>query len=45
MGKKNQGGAAFNIITQDFDNNNRGGVLQAQMEDSRVRAMMRADQL
>ena len=27
-GKKNHGGAAFNIINQDFDGNNKGDVLK-----------------
>ena len=44
-GKKNSGGAAFNIINQDFDNNNNGAYLRDQMEDSKVRAMLRAQDL
>ena len=44
-GKKNEGGAAYNLINLDYDHTTRGGQLAQHDEDSRVRALMRAKAL
>ena len=41
-GKKNQGGAAYNLLNLDYDQTNDGQRLQQYDEDCRVRALMRA---
>ena len=41
-GKKNSGGAAYNVINLGYDNTNEGQQLAARDEDSRVRALMRS---
>ena len=44
-GKKNEGGAAYNLINLGYDPTTRGNQLAQHDEDSRVRALMRAKQL
>ena len=44
-GKKNQGGAAYNLIRLDYEQNNRGQTLKAADDDANVRAQMRAREL
>lgn len=44
-GKKNQGGAAYNLLTMEYENNNRGTNLQRQEEDANTRALYRAANL
>jgi hypothetical protein len=41
-GKKNHGGAAYNLLNLDYDASNNGQRLQQYDEDCRVRALMRA---
>ena len=41
-GKKNKGGAAYNVINLDYDHSNEGKRLQQLDEDSKVRALMRS---
>ena len=41
-GKKNHGGAAYNLLNLDYDQTNNGQRLQQYDEDCRVRALMRA---
>ena len=41
-GKKNHGGAAYNLLNQQYDQTNNGNALQNYDEDCRVRALMRA---
>ena len=41
-GKKNQGGAAYNLLNHGYDANPNGNNLQTYDEDCRVRALMRA---
>lgn len=41
-GKKNQGGAAYNLLNHDYDANPNGNNLQTYDDDCRVRALMRA---
>ena len=41
-GKKNHGGAAYNLLNLDYDQTNNGQKLQQYDEDCRVRALMRA---
>lgn len=41
-GKKNKGGAAYNVINLDYDKSNDGNRLQQLDEDSKVRALMRS---
>ena len=41
-GKKNQGGAAYNLLNHNYDQNANGTNLQTYDEDCRVRALMRA---
>ena len=41
-GSKNQGGAAFNIVTLDYDNNKDGRTLATLDNDDMVRALMRS---
>jgi hypothetical protein len=44
-GKKNQGGAAFNVIDFNYETNNRGNQLQVADGDANVRALIRARNL
>ena len=44
-GKKNQGGAAYNLISMEYEQNNRGNQLQQQDDDANVRAIYRASNL
>ena len=41
-GKKNHGGAAYNLLNQQYDQTNNGTALLNYDEDCRVRALMRA---
>ena len=41
-GKKNQGGAAYNLLNHNYDQNSNGTNLQTYDDDCRVRALMRA---
>lgn len=41
-GKKNHGGAAYNLLNLDYDKTNNGQTLAQYDEDCRVRALMRA---
>ena len=41
-GKKNKGGAAFNIVTLNYDANNDGNKLAQLDNDAMVRALMRS---
>ena len=41
-GKKNQGGAAYNLLNHNYDGNANGANLQTYDDDCRVRALMRA---
>ena len=41
-GKKNAGGAAYNVINLGYDNSKEGQRLQQIDEDSKVRALMRS---
>lgn len=41
-GKKNKGGAAYNVINLNYDQSNEGQRLAMLDEDSRVRALMRS---
>ena len=41
-GKKNKGGAAYNVLNLEYDNSNEGQRLRERDEDSKVRAMMRS---
>ena len=41
-GKKNHGGAAYNLISLNYDPTNEGKKLAAVEEDARVRALIRA---
>ena len=41
-GKKNKGGAAFNIVTLNYDTSKDGTKLAAQDNDAMVRALMRS---
>ncbi len=41
-GKKNQGGAAYNLLNLDYDQTANGKTLAQYDEDCRVRALMRA---
>ena len=44
-GKKNQGGAAYNLIRLDYEPNTRGQQLKATDDDANVRAQIRAREL
>lgn len=44
-GKKNQGGAAYNLLNLGYDSTPQGQQLAAHDEDSKVRALMRAKHL
>ena len=44
-GKKNKGGAAYNIVNLDYDNNKDGDKLKLVDNDAKVRAMMRSKNL
>eukprot|EP00347_Sterkiella_histriomuscorum_P020572 403337291 len=44
-GKKNKGGAAYNIVNQDYEANKDGQKLKQIDNDARVRAMMRSKNL
>lgn len=44
-GKKNQGGAAFNVIDYNYEQNNRGSQLKEADGDANCRAQMRARNL
>lgn len=44
-GKKNQGGAAYNIINMGYDNNKEGTKLMQIDQDAKVRAIMRSKNL
>ena len=44
-GKKNQGGAAFNLIDLKYEENNRGTNLKRVDDDANVRATLRAKNL
>ena len=41
-GKKNKGGAAYNVISLDYDNSNEGGLLKKRDDDAKVRALVRS---
>ena len=41
-GKKNQGGAAYNLLNLNYDETNNGQNLQQYDNDCRVRALMRS---
>ncbi len=41
-GKKNKGGAAYNVISLDYDNSNEGNVLKKRDDDAKVRALVRS---
>lgn len=41
-GKKNQGGAAYNLLNLNYDQSNQGTQLEQYDNDCRVRALMRA---
>ena len=41
-GKKNKGGAAYNIVSMDYEANKDGQKLKQIDEDARVRALMRS---
>jgi hypothetical protein len=41
-GKKNTGGAAYNVISLDYDNSNEGQTLKRKDDDSKVRALVRS---
>lgn len=41
-GSKNHGGAAFNIVTLDYDTNKEGKILKNLDNDAMVRALMRS---
>lgn len=42
LGKKNKGGASFNIINLNYDNSNEGKQLQVIDNDAKVRSLMRS---
>mmetsp|Transcript_44692 Transcript_44692/g.43298 ORF Transcript_44692/g.43298 Transcript_44692/m.43298 type:complete len:124 (+) Transcript_44692:326-697(+) len=44
-GKKNKGGAAYNLMNLDYDNSNDGNKLRQFDEDAKVRAMIRSKNL
>lgn len=44
-GKKNLGGAAYNLISMGYEPNQRGNLLHKQDEESNVRAVYRASNL
>ena len=44
-GKKNKGGAAYNIVNLDYDRSNDGQRLKRVDDDAKVRAMMRSKNL
>jgi hypothetical protein len=44
-GKKNRGGAAYNIVNMDYDRNKDGEKLKVVDSDAKVRAMMRSKNL
>jgi len=44
-GKKNRGGAAYNIVTLDYDRNKEGERLMVLDADAKVRALMRSKNL
>lgn len=41
-GKKNKGGAAYNILSLAYDKNPEGDYLKSRDDDSHVRAIMRS---
>lgn len=41
-GKKNKGGAAYNVISLDYDNSQEGQVLKKRDDDAKVRALVRS---
>lgn len=41
-GKKNTGGAAYNVISLDYDNSNEGQKLKMRDDDAKVRALVRS---
>lgn len=41
-GKKNKGGAAYNVISLDYDNSNEGNMLKKRDDDAKVRALVRS---
>jgi hypothetical protein len=41
-GRSNKGGAAFNILSLQYENNQEGEVLRQRDEDNRVRQMLRS---
>lgn len=44
-GKKNKGGAAYNLMSLEYDQNNEGTKLKIFDDDAKVRAMMRSKNL
>merc|ERR1711865_855615 len=42
LGKKNKGGASFNIVTLNYDNSRDGKQLQVIDNDAKVRSLMRS---
>ena len=44
-GKKNLGGAAYNIVNLDYDRNKHGDKLKQTDDDAKVRALMRSKNL
>ena len=42
LGKKNKGGASFNILTLNYDNSNEGNRLKVIDNDAKVRSLMRS---
>ena len=42
LGKKNKGGASFNILTLNYDNSKDGQKLQVIDNDAKVRSLMRS---
>ena len=41
-GKKNKGGAAYNVISLDYDNSKEGSYLKKRDDDAKVRALVRS---
>ena len=41
-GNKNKGGAAYNVISLDYDNSNEGQTLKRRDDDAKVRALVRS---
>mmetsp|Transcript_42675 Transcript_42675/g.40979 ORF Transcript_42675/g.40979 Transcript_42675/m.40979 type:complete len:125 (+) Transcript_42675:302-676(+) len=41
-GRRNKGGAAYNILSLQYDNSNEGQYLKQKDEDSKVRSLMRS---